>query len=88
MISFSASFELCDKNGKNLTNIINVPIPDIISHFKNKEVYIPFIITPSAPFPPGQYQIKYSINDRNSGNTFDIIKNIIISNESTILIRQ
>jgi hypothetical protein len=83
LISFSASFVLCDKNGKNLTNIIHVPIPDIISHFKNKDVYIPFIITPSAPFPPGQYQIKYSINDRNSGNTFDIIKNIIISNGIT-----
>jgi hypothetical protein len=83
LISFSASFVLCDKNGKNLTNIINVPIPDIISHYKNKEVYIPFIITPSAPFPPGQYQIKYSLNDRNSGNTFNIVKNIIISNGIT-----
>jgi hypothetical protein len=64
-------------------NIINVPISDIISHYENREVYIPFIIIPFAPFPPGQYQIKYSINDRNSGNTFDIIKNITISNEST-----
>jgi hypothetical protein len=83
LISFSASFILYDKNGKNLTSIINVPIPDIMSHYKNKEVYIPFTITQSTPFPPGQYQIKYSINDRNSGNTFDIVKNIIISNGST-----
>jgi hypothetical protein len=83
LISFSASFILYDKNGQNLTSIINVPIPDIISHYKNKEVYIPFTITQSTPFPPGQYQVKYSINDRNSGNTFDIVKNIIISNGST-----
>ena len=84
LISFSASFILFDENGKNLTSIINVPIPNIMSHYKNKEVYIPFIITQSTPFPPGQYQIKYSINDRNSGNTFDIVKNIMISNGSII----
>lgn len=84
-ISFAASFIIYDKNGKNLTGLVLIPLPDIISHYKNSEIYIPFTITQSSPFPPGDYTIKYTIIDRNSGNTFDIVKNITISNANSML---
>lgn len=78
-ISFAASFIIYDKNGIHSTTLVHVPLPEIISHYKNKEVYIPFTITQTSPFPLGDYTIKYIIIDRNSGNTFDILKKITIS---------
>ena len=68
-----------------MTGLVHIPLPEIISHYKNKEVYIPFTITQTSPFPPGDYTIKYTIIDRNSGNTFDILKKITISNANSML---
>lgn len=77
-INFDASFTIYDKDGNVLLEPVNTPIPPIMSHHKNKEVFIPFTITQSSPFPPGEYSIKYSIMDENSGNVFEINKNITI----------
>jgi hypothetical protein len=78
-INFDASFTIYDKDGNVLLESVNVPIPPIMSHNKNKEVFIPFTITQSSPFPPGEYSIRYSIMDENSGNVFELDKNITIS---------
>jgi hypothetical protein len=77
-INFDASFTIYDKDGNVLLGPVNAPIPPIVSHYKNKEVFIPFTITQSSPFPPGEYSIKYSIMDENSGNVFELDKNITI----------
>ena len=66
-----------------LTGPIEIPINELISHYKNKEVIIPFTLSQSSPFPLGDYIIKYNISDSNSGNSFDVlVKNIVISDES------
>ena len=78
-INFDASFTIFDKEGNVLLEPVNAPIPPIISHNKNKEVFIPFTISQSSPFPPGEYSIKYSVMDENSGNVFELDKNITIS---------
>ncbi|MDP8906298.1 MAG: hypothetical protein M3M88_02115 [Thermoproteota archaeon] len=58
-INFDASFTIYNKDGNALLEPVIAPIPPIISHNKNKEVFIPFTITLSSPFPPGEYLIKY-----------------------------
>jgi len=37
-------------------------------------------LTQTTPFPTGNYVLKYTIHDVPSGNSFDIVKNITISN--------
>ena len=78
-INSDASFTICDKDGNVVLEPVSVPLPPIISHYKNKEISIPFTITQSSPFPPGDYVINYSIMDENSGNVFEINKNMTIS---------
>jgi hypothetical protein len=81
-MKFSGSATIYNGNGKKLTEPIEIPINELISHYKNKEVILPFTLSQSSPFPPGDYIIKYTISDSNSGNSFDIVKNIVISDQS------
>jgi len=78
-IDFGASFLITSSNGTILGGQENVPIGNIISHSQNKEVFIPFTVTQSVPFPTGDYGIIYVITDENSGNSFEITKNITIA---------
>ena len=77
-IDFGASFLITSSNGTILGGQENVPIGNIISHNQNKEVFIPFTVTQSVPFPTGDYVIIYKITDENSGKTFELNKNITI----------
>lgn len=77
-IDFGASFLITSSNGTILGGQENVPIGNIISHNQNKEVFIPFTVTQSVPFPAGDYVIIYKITDENSGKTFELNKNITI----------
>ncbi|HYF99013.1 MAG TPA: hypothetical protein VD815_02885 [Candidatus Saccharimonadales bacterium] len=78
-INFSADFTISDTKGNVLTGQEGLPVSEIISHHQNKEVFIPFTITQTTPFPPGSYIITYTIHDANSGKSFDIVKEIIVS---------
>lgn len=80
-IDFTADFTLTDNRGNILGGQQGLPISDIVSHHQNKEVFIPFTITQTNPFPQGNYIITYTIHDNNSGNSFDIVKEITISGE-------
>ena len=62
-------------------NIIN-PIATLISHHKNEELYMIVTVNQSTPFPPGNYVLKYTIHDVPSGNSFDIVKDVVISSQS------
>jgi hypothetical protein len=84
-IAFSPTATIYDKNGNLLAGPLEIPNTEIISHYKNKEIFIPFTITQSSPFPPGDYMIKYTITDINSGNSFNIVKNLTISNQNDSL---
>jgi hypothetical protein len=77
-IDFGASFIITSSNGTILGGQENVPIGNIISHNQNKEVFIPFTVTQSVPFPTGDYVIIYEITDENSGKSFELNKNITI----------
>jgi hypothetical protein len=78
-IEFSADFAISDTDGNVLTDQQEIPVSDIVSHHQNKEVFIPFTITQTTPFPPGNYIITYTIHDVNSGKSFDITKEVVIS---------
>lgn len=80
-INFSADFVISDAEGNVLTGQQGLPISEIISHHQNKEVFIPFTISQTSPFPAGDYLITYTIHDSNSGNSFDIVKEITISDD-------
>lgn len=81
-INFSADFIISDTDGNVLTGQQGIPVSEIVSHHENKEVFIPFTITQTSPFPEGDYVITYTIHDDNSGNSFNVIKDITISDES------
>ena len=78
-INFGASFTISSPEGTILGGQEDVPIEGILSHHMNKEVFIPYTITQSTPFPAGDYVITYKITDKNSGSSFDFNKNITIS---------
>ena len=78
-IDFGASFLITSSNGTILGGQENVPIGNIISHNQNKEVFIPFTVTQSVPFPSGDYVIIYKITDENSGKSFELNKNITMA---------
>lgn len=80
-INFSADFVISDSEGNVLTGQQGLPVSEIISHHQNKEVFIPFTISQTSPFPTDDYVITYTIHDSNSGNSFDIIKEITISDD-------
>ena len=78
-IGFSAGFAISDTEGNVLTEQQDIPIREILSHSQNKEVFIPFTITQTTPFPAGTYIITYTIHDENSEKSFDIVKEVVIS---------
>ena len=65
-MNFSAAILFSDTQGNVLGGQQDVPTSDIVSHKQNKEIFIPFIISPSIPFPPGDYVITFTITDKNS----------------------
>lgn len=83
-INFTADFAISDVNGNILTEQKGILVNDIISHHQNKEIFIPFTITQTNPFPLGNYVITYTIHDKNSGNSFNVDKEIVIT-ESQIV---
>ena len=80
-INFSADFVISDADGNVLTGQQGLPVSEIISHHQNKEVFIPFTISQTTPFPAGDYVITYTIHDNNSENRFDIVKEITIAED-------
>jgi hypothetical protein len=78
-IDFAVDFAISDESGNILTSQQGITLDEIVSHHKNKELFIPFTITQSSPFPDGNYIITYVIHDKISGASFDILKNITIA---------
>jgi len=64
-----------------LTGQQGLPVSEIISHHQNKEVFIPFTISQTFPFPSGNYVITYTIHDTNLGSSFDVVKEITITED-------
>ena len=80
LMNFTADIVISNKtSGHVLAGFQNVPISTLISHHKNKELFMIITVNQSTPFPPGNYVLKYIIHDVPSGNSFDIVKNIMIA---------
>jgi hypothetical protein len=78
LMNFTADVVISNKSGQILAGFQNLPISQIVSHYKNKELNLVVSLSQSNPFPPGDYILKYIIHDKPSGNSFDITKNIKI----------
>ena len=78
LMNFTADVVISNKSGQILAGFQNLPISQIVSHYKNKELNLVVSLSQSNPFPPGDYILKYIIYDKPSGNSFDITKNIKI----------
>jgi hypothetical protein len=78
-MDFTADFTISDTEGNVLTGQQGLPVDRIVLPYQEKKLFIPFTITQEEPFPPGNYIITYTIHDTNSGKSFDIVKEIVIS---------
>jgi hypothetical protein len=78
-MDFTADFTISDTEGNVLTGQQGLPVDRIVLPYQEKKLFIPFTITQEEPFPPGNYIIAYTIHDTNSGKSFDIVKEIVIS---------
>ena len=78
-IDFTGDFRISDTEGTVLAGQQGLPIDKIVLSYQEKKVFIPFTITQTTPFPPGNYVITYTIHDDNSGKSFDITKEVVIS---------
>ena len=77
-MNFTLDFIISDKNGNILGGQEDIPVSNIISHHQSKELNLDISIDQSSPFPPGDYVITYRITDENSGNSFDITKDVTV----------
>ena len=77
-MNFTLDFIISDKNGNILGGQEDIPVSNIVSHHQNKELNLDISIEQSSPFPPGDYVITYRITDENSGNSFDITKDVTV----------
>lgn len=82
LMNFTADLVITDTEGNVLGGFQDLPISEIISHHQNKEVNLVITLSQSSPFPEGNYKVLYTVHDEPSGNTFEISKDVVISNPS------
>ena len=87
-IDISADIIISAPNGTELASIIDLPVIKVTSHQKNTELSLLLTLTQIKPFPIGDYNIKYVVKDKPSGRTFDITKEITITNKLAMLQRR
>jgi hypothetical protein len=78
-IELSADMTVTDKNGANIGEQKDLPLLDVLSHHQNKELHGELSTTGTETLEPGDYTVKWTITDENSGKTFDIVKDFTIS---------
>jgi hypothetical protein len=77
LMNFTWNMLLSDKQGDILGSTKDHL--QIISHHKNKEVYLTPHIEQTQPFPEGDYVVKYAVTDETSGKSFEVVKDIKIT---------
>jgi hypothetical protein len=78
-INFTVNALIFDKQG-NQAGAISYDIPVITSYNKNTEQYLTIPIRQEeTPLPGGDYIIRYFITDGSNGETFELAKNLNIS---------
>ncbi len=81
LMNMTADYEIAAANGTELKLIEDVEeLRNITSHRPNTEMFLTLTITPDVqPLPIGNYVITYSITDEVSGESFQLEKDIIIT---------
>jgi hypothetical protein len=77
-MNFTVDFVISDPDGTVLGGQEGLPIGNLVSHHQNKELNLDIKIDQTSPFPPGDYIITYTVTDENSGESFDIRKDVTI----------
>jgi hypothetical protein len=75
----SADIIISDTQGNVVAELTDLPAANIVSHHQNKELFLNLSVNQQSPFPPGDYVISYIVTDDNSGESFEITKNVAIS---------
>lgn len=78
-MNLTASAEMMYSNGSVVATVADLFPIVIVSHSKNTELYLTVDITQSEPFPEGEYAITYTITDGQTGESFEIDKDIRIA---------
>ena len=77
-MNFTADFTISTPNGTILAGQEDLPLSNLISHHQNKELMLQMSIDQTSPFPRGDYVLRYTFTDENSGKSFDIRKDITV----------
>lgn len=84
LINMTADYEIASANGAELQMIEDVPVGSIISHRPNTEMFLTLTLTQDVQsLPPGNYVITYTVNDEISGESFQLEKEITVTQNVT-----
>jgi len=83
-INLTADVSLFDQGGNEIVSKKDISFEKVNSFNKNSEVYMIITINQSPPMQTGDYKLKYTIHDGNSGNSFELVKDIKIANVEKI----
>lgn len=77
-MNFTVGFTISTPNGTVLAGQEDLPLSNLVSHHQNKELMLQMTIDQTSPFPPGDYILRYTFTDENSGMSFDIQKEVTV----------
>jgi plastocyanin len=80
-MNFTADFTISNPNGTVLAGQQDLPLSNLVSHHQNKELMLQMFIDQTSPFPSGDYVLRYTFTDENSGKSFDIRKDVTVRHE-------
>jgi hypothetical protein len=78
-MNITADYLISDANGTKLQAIEDVPVGSIVSHRPNTELFLELTLSQERPFPVGDYTITYVVNDKVSGESFELSKDIKVA---------
>jgi len=76
LMNFTADIILTTQDGTIIGGAKNIPAGQIVSHYRNTEMFLHLFLTHEKPLPKGDYIVYYSVTDQVSGNTFKITKDL------------
>jgi hypothetical protein len=78
--NFNATIEIADSQGNPLTEPVPANFEEPLnSHNKATDAFMPITLTLDQPLPVGEYTITYTITDSTSGKSFEIVKDIRVT---------
>ena len=76
LMNFTADIILTTQDGTLIGGAQNIPAGQIVSHYRNTEMFLHLFLTHEKPLPKGDYKVNYSVTDQVLGNTFKITKDL------------